>query len=158
MEEETPSGYFSELSAFGLLDQATLNDIAKKTAGSASGEEDINTPVVTEITIDRITLKFSHLPRRGLSFQIWPSAILLAKYFAHQVHNCNLDLHPYTILELGSGTGFLGAYLALLSGNSVVTDLGKTVDNMRATLALNSIPSRASSSTQNRSIGVACAE
>lgn len=145
MEEETPSGYFNEFATLGLLDEKTLSEINEKTHTKEGELEKIDQQITTQTLIDNIPITFAHMPRKGLSFQIWPSAIALAKYFSFQVRQKLITLGNKTILELGSGTGFLGTFLALLGGTAIVTDLGKTVDNMKTTLWLNGFPVKAES-------------
>ena len=149
-DQENPSGYFSEFSTLGLLDDETLNDIDSRTSSTDSFIEQPH-EVVSTIKIGDLPVKFLHFPYKGLSFQIWPSAVVLAKYFHYQISNNLLDIKNKNILELGSGTGFLGAYLSLQGAHSIVTDLGKTVENMKTTLKMNELTEKTTISSSGNS-------
>ncbi|KAF5176823.1 N-lysine methyltransferase mettl21a [Thalictrum thalictroides] len=100
------------------------------------------------------TVVIRQLPSQGLSFKIWAAAntlvALLEQYHQHpnnsplsSVFNCHNN--PFSILELGSGTGLVGiAAAAILRAKVTITDLPNVLPNLSfnamansATLVLN---------------------
>lgn len=66
-------------------------------------------------------------PEKGTGLVIWDSAVILAKYFEKNQHIIS-DKH---VIEVGSGTGFLGISCYLLGTSKVLmTDLPYTISNI----------------------------
>ncbi|GMG99872.1 hypothetical protein Nepgr_001712 [Nepenthes gracilis] len=98
-------------------------------------------------------LLIRQLPSEGLSFQLWPAANTLVSLLDSYRHNptnsplsttlsfiSNPQEHRrLRILELGSGTGFVGVAAAtILGANVTVTDLSHVVTNLKFNAAVNS--------------------
>lgn len=68
---------------------------------------------------------------------VWDSSLLLAKYLEHQVKLKNITLLNANCLELGTGTGFLGIWLAAMGANVMVTDLSCNLELARKNIEAN---------------------
>lgn len=68
---------------------------------------------------------------------VWDASLLLAKYFEHQVELNNVKLLDANCLELGTGTGFLGIWMAAMGANVMVTDLASNLELARKNIAAN---------------------
>ena len=70
-------------------------------------------------------------PKLGTACIMWESSLILAKYFHHNLKSIKTDClgegqkRKLNILELGSGTGMLGLYMAALGCNVILSDLEK---------------------------------
>ncbi|GAB4849155.1 hypothetical protein Ancab_003963 [Ancistrocladus abbreviatus] len=95
------------------------------------------------------TVVIRQLPSQGLSFQLWPAAATLVTLLDHHRRNATTSslsttLSPFSdsrlrVLELGSGTGFVGIAAAAILGVEVsVTDLGHVIPNLKFNVAANS--------------------
>ncbi|PIA55735.1 hypothetical protein AQUCO_00700209v1 [Aquilegia coerulea] len=93
------------------------------------------------------TVVIRQLPSQGLSFKIWAAAntlvALLEQYHQHpsnsplsSVFSCR---RPFSILELGSGTGLVGIAAAAILGTKVtITDLPNVLPNLSFNAMANS--------------------
>lgn len=91
------------------------------------------------------TMVIEQMPSEGVSHKIWPAATSLVTLLDHgncpalsnlfQARDNNV---PYRILELGSGTGFVGiAAAAILGANVTVTDLPPVLPNLQLEIDAN---------------------
>lgn len=70
---------------------------------------------------------------------VWDASLLLAKYLERLASKSTESLFANaTAIELGSGTGFLGLWLAAMGARVLLTDLPANLDLMRRNLKLNS--------------------
>ncbi|KAK6924359.1 Lysine methyltransferase [Dillenia turbinata] len=112
--------------------------------GSA-GKEQMLHPHIRSIDS---TIKIRQLRSEGISFQLWPAATTLVNLLDnHRSDPTKSSLSKFLtnsrrrlrILELGSGTGFVGiAAGAILSADVTLTDLPHVLENLRFNAALNS--------------------
>ena len=59
---------------------------------------------------------------------VWDASLMLAKYLEHgRSINCNKSFSNLSVVELGSGTGFLGIWMATLGSSVLLTDLNLTL-------------------------------
>jgi predicted nicotinamide N-methyase len=124
---------YREFSELKLLEESSLLGLQ----GEDSAEDSTELMSVSSIPINGADILFSHIPKKGLSFQLWPSAVALAQYFSlPSLKSC---ICGKKILELGAGTGFLGSYLAKLGGQVLITDLEKAIGMIQKTIELNHV-------------------
>lgn len=98
------------------------------------------------------TVAIRQIPSQGLSFKLWPAATTLVTLLdQHRRHPSNSPLSPalsalsdgpnrraLNILELGSGTGFVGIVAAAtLGANVTVTDLPHVILNLQFNIDAN---------------------
>ncbi|GAB2231838.1 hypothetical protein Droror1_Dr00010854 [Drosera rotundifolia] len=120
----------------------------------SSDDDDATNPELLRRYISSIdsTLVIRQLSSRGLSFQLWPAATSLVSLLDdHRRNHSGSPLssvfpssgeeqpHGLRILELGSGTGFVGiAAAAILKASVTITDLGHVVPNLKFNVMSNS--------------------
>ena len=69
---------------------------------------------------------------------VWDASLMTAKYLELQAaKNESVIYHNRVVIELGSGTGFLGLWLAAMGANVLLTDLPKNLDLIKRNLSLN---------------------
>ncbi|KAA6362524.1 MAG: hypothetical protein EZS28_041949 [Streblomastix strix] len=116
-----------EIQSLRLLSQEDIEHMKEE-------EGKINT--ISSIIISGMQIIFQHAPQLGLSFQVWPSCIALARYISTISRD---TIQNKNILELGSATGVLSSYMAKLGGNIIASDLPKTIPFLQETLNRNQI-------------------
>jgi predicted nicotinamide N-methyase len=134
-----------EFSELGLLEESSLQSLQSKDL------DELETMHESCIQICESNILFCHIPKKGLSFQLWPSAVALAHYFS--LPYMRDFIGGRKILELGAGTGFLGCYLAKLGGKVLITDLEKTIKMLETTIELNNV----GKCSDVKNVGFACA-
>ena len=77
-------------------------------------------------------------PSQGLSFQLWPAALLLCQYLDSPPIRSLLP--SLRIVELGAGCGLVGLLAAALGAQVTVTDLPHVVGHLEANVAVNAPP------------------
>ena len=76
---------------------------------------------------------------RGIAHQLWPAALILAKY----LERSHSSLFPEGIskecfVELGAGIGLVGLFTAALgAGKVIVTDIPDALESLRRNISLN---------------------
>ncbi|BDA41992.1 probable EEF1A lysine methyltransferase 3 [Coccomyxa sp. Obi] len=83
-------------------------------------------------------IDLEHRPERGLSFQIWPSSLSLARYAEIEDRHESHCWQGKRVLELGCGCGLVGLCFAALGADVLLTDLPDPLDIVRDNIALNS--------------------
>lgn len=97
------------------FDQADVVAL-KRNSTSSDDEQEVSVNIWQRCTSDE-------------SGVVWDAAILLAKYLEKSCRESVIDLSNWNILELGSGTGFLGIWTAALGASSVLmTDLPQNLN------------------------------
>ncbi|GAU49353.1 hypothetical protein TSUD_191800 [Trifolium subterraneum] len=114
-----------------------------KTPNPFTTAQNNNQPLLQNNFIHSIqsTVIIRQLPSEGIAFQLWPAATTLVSLLDnHRINPSTSPLstvftsinHPPRILELGSGTGFVGIVAAATLGTNVtLTDLPHVVPNLK---------------------------
>lgn len=120
-------------------DEVHADDEAASLGGEASGEDGERCYHLSSV---QSTLVVRQLRSQGLSFQLWPAAASLVSVLDHRPSALLLPLanpSPIRILELGSGTGFVGiAAAAIIGARVTLTDLPHVLPNLRFNADANS--------------------
>ncbi|KAL3156579.1 hypothetical protein ABBQ38_000869 [Trebouxia sp. C0009 RCD-2024] len=82
-------------------------------------------------------LSISSQPEKGLSFQIWPSALSLSKYAELQHSQHRGHWKGKRVIELGAGCGLVGLVFAALGATVLLTDLPNVLPLLDSNIALN---------------------
>ncbi|XP_072102875.1 EEF1A lysine methyltransferase 3-like [Mobula birostris] len=77
-----------------------------------------------------------HLKNLDIPAVIWPTGLALCRYF----EKVGLNFSGKKVIELGSGTGFVGILAVLLGGDVTLTDLPMVLNQVEENVAKN-IPS-----------------
>ncbi|KAI9562990.1 hypothetical protein GHT06_010446 [Daphnia sinensis] len=70
---------------------------------------------------------------------VWDAALVLGAYLDHMNQTGHIPVKSRRILELGSGTGFVGLVAAALGGDCVMTDLPEMVPLIKRNLLKNTL-------------------
>lgn len=69
---------------------------------------------------------------------LWDASLMIAKFIEYDCHRNNYLLNNCNVIELGSGTGFLGIWFAVLGASVLMTDQEKNLDLININIDENS--------------------
>jgi len=79
--------------------------------------------------------------KRGIAYQLWPSALALCRYLEDAARDGRLPLQTLRCVELGAGLGTVGIAAALMGAPKMyLTDLLPVCAHMEANIAVNERP------------------
>ncbi|KAK9846615.1 hypothetical protein WJX81_007617 [Elliptochloris bilobata] len=84
-----------------------------------------------------LAVQVAQCPEDGLSFQVWPSALQLARYAEHSACAQAGCWAGRRVLELGCGCGLVGLVFAALGARVLLTDLPEPQALIRQNIAIN---------------------
>ena len=71
---------------------------------------------------------------------VWDASIFVAKYLEKYFHdNAHIDPSMLNIVELGSGTGFLGLWMAAMGSSVLLTDLENNLELIKKNFEINTL-------------------
>ncbi|ESO11538.1 hypothetical protein HELRODRAFT_71648 [Helobdella robusta] len=124
-EQQNGRRYFSEYSVESAKYQSALIIYSEE-----------NIPELHRLERNIIVGKYSVKIRQqwsalGVAGSVWDAAIVLAEY------SQNDDLNGLNVIELGSGTGFLGIFYSKLGAKVTLTDVADCIPNMEHNVGIN---------------------
>lgn len=114
--------------------------VAVSLGGASSGRHELKG---RRLDNSEFTIAVEECKLKGIAFQLWPAASFLCRYLeAHDeiiIKACRgKPLSEIKSIELGSGVGLSGIFLAALGlGKVILTDLPDVVEHLNESIALN---------------------